>query len=58
MRSRKEPPYFVSMLDWLWARIIAAILLPVHMLAKKLVYSKIHSAIGISKVYLISSCLT
>lgn len=49
VRSRKEPPYFVSMLDWLWARIIAAILLPVHMLAKKLVYRKIHSAIGISK---------
>ncbi|KAH8483952.1 hypothetical protein H0E87_028391 [Populus deltoides] len=49
VRSRKEPSYFVSMLDWLWARIIAAILLPVHMLAKKLVYSKIHSAIGISK---------
>ncbi|KAJ6290086.1 hypothetical protein OIU78_025910 [Salix suchowensis] len=48
-RSRKEPSYFVSMLDWLWARIIAAILLPVHKLAKKLVYSKIHSAIGISK---------
>ncbi|KAJ6370183.1 hypothetical protein OIU76_028456 [Salix suchowensis] len=48
-RSRKEPSYFVSMLDWLWARIIAAILLPVHKLANKLVYSKIHSAIGISK---------
>ncbi|KAF9663502.1 hypothetical protein SADUNF_Sadunf17G0057200 [Salix dunnii] len=48
-RSRKEPSYFVSMLDWLWARIIATILLPIHMLAKKLVYSKIHSAIGISK---------
>ncbi|CAK7339359.1 unnamed protein product [Dovyalis caffra] len=48
-RSQKEPSYFVSMLDWLWARIIAAILLPVHMLAKKLVYSKIHSAIGMSK---------
>ncbi|KAJ6691227.1 ACYL-ACTIVATING ENZYME 16 CHLOROPLASTIC-RELATED [Salix koriyanagi] len=48
-RSRKEPSYFVSMLDWLWARIIAAILLPVHKLAKKLVYSKIHSAIGMNK---------
>ncbi|KAD0494654.1 hypothetical protein E3N88_44179 [Mikania micrantha] len=29
--------------------IIAAILLPLHLLAKKLVYSKIHSSIGLSK---------
>ncbi|KAJ1406576.1 AMP-dependent synthetase/ligase [Sesbania bispinosa] len=48
-KNQKSPSYLYSMLDWLWARIIAAILLPVHMLAKKLVYSKIHSAIGMSK---------
>ncbi|KAJ8467409.1 hypothetical protein OPV22_029961 [Ensete ventricosum] len=35
--------------DWLWARIFAVLLWPLHMLAMKLVYSKIHSAIGISK---------
>ncbi|URE24713.1 AP-4 complex subunit [Musa troglodytarum] len=35
--------------DWLWARIVAVLLWPLHMLAMKLVYSKIHSAIGISK---------
>jgi len=38
------------MLDWLGARIMAAILYPVHMLANKLVYSKIRSTIGISTV--------
>ncbi|RDY06865.1 putative acyl-activating enzyme 16, chloroplastic, partial [Mucuna pruriens] len=43
------PSYLHSMLDWLWARFIATILFPVHLLAKKLVYSKIHSAIGMSK---------
>uniref|UniRef100_A0A2N9FLW1 AMP-dependent synthetase/ligase domain-containing protein n=1 Tax=Fagus sylvatica TaxID=28930 RepID=A0A2N9FLW1_FAGSY len=48
-RNQKQPSYLISMLDWLWARFIAAILWPVHMLAKKIVYSKIHSAIGISK---------
>lgn len=45
-----QPSYLVSMLDWVWARFIAAILWPVHLLAKKIVYGKIHSAIGISKV--------
>ncbi|XP_064976393.1 probable acyl-activating enzyme 16, chloroplastic isoform X1 [Musa acuminata AAA Group] len=35
--------------DWLWARIVAVLLWPLHTLAMKLVYSKIHSAIGISK---------
>ncbi|XP_027937777.1 probable acyl-activating enzyme 16, chloroplastic isoform X1 [Vigna unguiculata] len=48
-KDQKTPSYLLSTLDWLWARIIATILLPVHLLAKKLVYSKIHSAIGISK---------
>ncbi|KAK7311440.1 hypothetical protein RJT34_09581 [Clitoria ternatea] len=49
MKDQKQPSYIYSLLDWLWARVIAAILFPVHMLAKKLVYSKIHSAIGMSK---------
>ncbi|ESW35799.1 hypothetical protein PHAVU_001G265700 [Phaseolus vulgaris] len=49
MKDQKPPSYLHSMLDWLWARIIATILFPVHLLATKLVYSKIHSAIGISK---------
>ncbi|OIW21261.1 hypothetical protein TanjilG_31374 [Lupinus angustifolius] len=48
-KNKQQPSYVNSMLEWLWARAIAAILLPVHLLAKKLVYSKIHSAIGISK---------
>ncbi|PON55677.1 2,3-dihydroxybenzoate-AMP ligase [Parasponia andersonii] len=48
-RDQKQPSHLVSLLDWLWARIIAGLLWPIHALAKKLVYSKIHSAIGISK---------
>ncbi|WJZ92486.1 hypothetical protein VitviT2T_011476 [Vitis vinifera] len=48
-KSQKQYSYIASIFDWLWAKIIAAILWPVHMLGKKLVYSKIHSAIGISK---------
>jgi hypothetical protein len=49
-KNQKSPSYLYAMLDWLGARIIATILFPIHMLAKKLVYSKIHSAIGFSKV--------
>ncbi|KAF1892507.1 hypothetical protein Lal_00010973 [Lupinus albus] len=48
-QHQKEPSYAYSMLEWLWARVVAAILFPIHTLAKKLVYTKIHSAIGISK---------
>ncbi|XP_073275281.1 long-chain-fatty-acid--[acyl-carrier-protein] ligase AEE15, chloroplastic-like [Primulina huaijiensis] len=45
----EQPPYLVSIFDWLSARIVAAILLPLHMMAKQIVYSKIHSSIGILK---------
>ncbi|XP_071719009.1 probable acyl-activating enzyme 16, chloroplastic [Rutidosis leptorrhynchoides] len=48
-RNQKQPSYIVAMLDWLYARVVAAMLLPLHLLAKKVVYSKIHSSIGISK---------
>ncbi|KAL7207939.1 hypothetical protein ACSBR1_029818 [Camellia fascicularis] len=48
-KNQKQPSYLVSALDWLWVRIISLTLWPVHILAKKLVYNKIHSAIGISK---------
>nr|XP_043609773.1 probable acyl-activating enzyme 16, chloroplastic [Erigeron canadensis] len=48
-RTRKQPSYLYAMLDWLCARLLAAILLPLHVLAKKIVYSKIHASIGISK---------
>ncbi|CAN6291114.1 unnamed protein product [Urochloa humidicola] len=44
-----EPSFVVYMVKWLWARLVAAILWPLHNLAKILVYKKIHSAIGISK---------
>ncbi|KAK4483347.1 hypothetical protein RD792_010533 [Penstemon davidsonii] len=48
-RKVEQPSYLFAVFDWLWARAIAAILWPIHILAKKIVYSKIHSAIGISK---------
>uniref|UniRef100_A0A0D9W1B6 4-coumarate--CoA ligase n=1 Tax=Leersia perrieri TaxID=77586 RepID=A0A0D9W1B6_9ORYZ len=44
-----KPSFITYMMNWLSARIVAAILWPLHNLAKKLVYKKIHSAIGISK---------
>lgn len=49
-KEQKPPMYIVAFVDWLWARVIAALLWPLHMLAKKLIYKKIHSSIGISKV--------
>nr|XP_043609673.1 probable acyl-activating enzyme 16, chloroplastic [Erigeron canadensis] len=48
-RTQKQPSYIVAILDWLYARAIAAILFPLHAIAKKIVYSKIHSSIGLSK---------
>ncbi|PRQ38360.1 putative long-chain-fatty-acid--[acyl-carrier-protein] ligase [Rosa chinensis] len=48
-RNQKQPSYYASLVDWIRARIVAAILWPLHVLGTKLVYSKIHSAIGISK---------
>ncbi|GKC88848.1 probable acyl-activating enzyme 16, chloroplastic [Tanacetum coccineum] len=48
-RTQKQPSYIAATLDWLYARVIAAILLPLHVLATKNVYSKIHSSIGLSK---------
>ncbi|WOL03687.1 putative acyl-activating enzyme 16, chloroplastic [Canna indica] len=39
----------VAVFDWLCARIVAALLWPLHNLAMKLVYSKIHRVVGISK---------
>lgn len=44
------------MVNWLSARIVAALLWPLHNLAKTLVYKKIHSAIGISKVLYLTPC--
>jgi long-chain acyl-CoA synthetase len=44
-----EPSFIVYMVKWIWVRLVAAFLWPLHNLANKLVYKKIHSAIGISK---------
>lgn len=49
-KEQKPPMYIVALVDWLWARVVAALLWPLHMLAKRLIYKKIHSSIGISKV--------
>lgn len=49
-KCQKQCSFLVAAFDWLWARTISLILWPLHMLAKKLVYNKIQTAIGISKV--------
>lgn len=59
-KEQKPPMYIVSLVDWLRARVVAALLWPLHMLAKILIYKKIHASIGISKVvhnFLYSSLL-
>ncbi|KAL5702764.1 long-chain-fatty-acid--CoA ligase [Ranunculus cassubicifolius] len=48
-RDSEESSSLTSMIDYLRARIIAALLWPLHMLGQKLVYQKIRSAIGMSK---------
>ncbi|CAA0838656.1 Probable acyl-activating enzyme 16-chloroplastic [Striga hermonthica] len=48
-RNPEQPTHLAAFFDWLLARIIGTISWPLHALAKKIVYSKIHSAIGISK---------
>ncbi|CAH9142243.1 unnamed protein product [Cuscuta epithymum] len=48
-QDQKQPSYLVSVFDWLCARAIAALLWPLHLLARKLVYSKIHSNLSMSK---------
>lgn len=53
LTEKKNQEWVIVLLfDWLWGRILAAILWPLHYLGKKLVYKKINSAIGISKVQL------
>lgn len=51
-KNQKPPMYIVSLVDWLWARVVAFFLWPLHMLAEKLVHRKIRSSIGITKVVL------
>ncbi|CAH2052888.1 unnamed protein product, partial [Thlaspi arvense] len=48
-KNQKPPMYIVALVDWLWARVAAFVLWPMHMLAEKLVHQKIRSSIGISK---------
>ncbi|XP_056690955.1 long-chain-fatty-acid--[acyl-carrier-protein] ligase AEE15, chloroplastic isoform X2 [Spinacia oleracea] len=47
--AKQQQSYLIAFVDWLWARVAAAILWPIHNLAKILLYRKIQSAIGISK---------
>ncbi|XP_037444491.1 probable acyl-activating enzyme 16, chloroplastic [Triticum dicoccoides] len=47
--SPVKPSFISYMFNYLRARIVAALLWPLHNLAKILVYKKIHSSIGISK---------
>lgn len=50
LTKKQEQQYYpIAIVDWLWARVAAAVLWPIHALAKKHLYSKIQSAVGISK---------
>ncbi|XP_058093410.1 probable acyl-activating enzyme 16, chloroplastic isoform X2 [Magnolia sinica] len=48
-QNQKRYLPLVFIFEWLWGKFVAAILWPLHMLGMKLVYSKIHSTIGISE---------
>ncbi|KAG9446031.1 hypothetical protein H6P81_012159 [Aristolochia fimbriata] len=48
-RVQMKYPPLVATIERLLARVICSILWPLHMLATKIIYHKIHSAIGISK---------
>ncbi|KAF8107377.1 hypothetical protein N665_0122s0021 [Sinapis alba] len=48
-KNQKHPMYIVALVDWLWARVVAFVLWPLHMLAENLVHKKIRSSIGITK---------
>ncbi|KAL2924017.1 Long-chain-fatty-acid--[acyl-carrier-protein] ligase AEE15 chloroplastic [Bienertia sinuspersici] len=47
-KQQQQSP-LIAFVDWLWARVAATVLWPIHILANMLLYSKIKSAIGISK---------
>lgn len=48
-KIKQQQSVLVAASEWLWARILAALFWPFHLLGKMLVYSKIRSAIGITK---------
>lgn len=49
-RAKMKTLAIVAACEWIFARIMAAILLPLHKLARFLIYRKIHAAVGIKKV--------
>ena len=51
-QAKIKPSAIFSACEWVVARIMSLILLPIHMLAKILVYKKIYAALGIKKVKL------
>ena len=53
VKQNEQEDHFSVILDWLRAIFIAAVLLPLHNLAKILIYKKIYQAIGIQKVSMI-----
>ncbi|MCO5593397.1 hypothetical protein L7F22_047410 [Adiantum nelumboides] len=48
-RARLKTSRLAAIFEWGLARILVAVLLPLHILARTLVYNKIHAAIGIKK---------
>lgn len=48
-KAKQRQSMLIAASEWLWARTFAALFWPIHLLGKKLVYSKIRSALGITK---------
>eukprot|EP00252_Welwitschia_mirabilis_P023254 TRINITY_DN6544_c0_g1_i2.p1 TRINITY_DN6544_c0_g1~~TRINITY_DN6544_c0_g1_i2.p1 ORF type:complete len:662 (+),score=118.31 TRINITY_DN6544_c0_g1_i2:137-2122(+) len=48
-KAKHRAPFIIAILDCFLARILAAMLWPLHMLAKRLLYNRISSAIGLTK---------
>lgn len=48
-RARIRASKFAAVFEWVLARFMVALLFPLHVLARVLIYKKIHAAIGIKK---------
>jgi long-chain acyl-CoA synthetase len=48
-RAREKFDAITAAREWLFASIAALVLLPIHLLAQKLIYTKVLASIGIKK---------
>ncbi|MQM14925.1 hypothetical protein Taro_047860 [Colocasia esculenta] len=50
LTDKKQHAFFLAVIiEWLWARTVAAVLSPLHALASKLLYTRFQSTFGVSK---------